>query len=149
MFSMGWIRMLEKNKTPRNISLSMPPFLFVISITSSMLLSPIFPPALFIFISTSTFVFLYCFGHLFSFPWALALCQVLYTLPVHIFLHLQWQIPCTLAPSRIILLFQFFSSVFSCFSRLFFVSYVYFFLLTLCCYALRKWHRRALFSANL
>lgn len=84
-----------------------------------------------------------------SFPWALALCQVLYTILVHIFLHPQWQIPCTSAPSRIFLLFQFSSSVFSCFSRLLFVSSVYFFLLTLCCYAFRKWHRRALFSANL
>lgn len=51
--------------------------------------------------------------------------------------------------SRIFLLFQFSSSVFSYFSVLLFVSSVYFFLLTLCCYAFRKCHRRALFSANL
>ena len=148
MLSFGWIWMFGKNKTRRSIAFTVPTLLFIISITSYVILSPILPPSLFLLISTSASMVSPLFSAVASHG-SHTLGQVVYSYscpcippsPVAV------ENPC-LTPLQHLLAFPILlllSISFFHFFSLFFVSSVYFCLLTLSCYPLRKWHIRALF----
>lgn len=130
-------------KLKRNIALTVPPLLLFLShflcscpqlcLTLYSFLSAPQPPWRFSIISGICL------------PWVLVPCQVLYTYcPVATKCLVSQPSPESSRFSR--------SSApqyFSYFSRLLFVSSVYFSLQGLCCYPLRKWHIRALFSEQI
>lgn len=137
MFSVGEIGLLGKNETQRNIDLTGLPLLFIISITSPVLLSPVWP---------SLLIPVY---HHFSLhgvsPLFLTSSLVSCTLSGLMYLFLSTyspipsgdKMPFISAPFKIIL-FSPVPQYFSYFSRLHFVSSVYFSPLTPRCYPLIK-----------
>lgn len=152
MLSFGWIRMFGKTKTRRSIAFTVPPLLFIIlsllmwsypqlCLPAYSFWSPLQPPW-----------FLHYFLQLL--PMGLTrLVRSYIPIPAHVFPHPQWlENPC-LRPLQHLLAFLvilLLSISFFHFFSLFFVSSVYFCLLTLSSYPLSKWYIRALFLwANL
>lgn len=147
MLSFGWIRMFGENKTRRSIAFTVPPLLFIISITSYVILSPTLPPCLFLLISTSASMVSPLFSAVASHG-SHTLGRVVYSyscpgIPPSPMARksLSQAPPASSCFSSYSASQHFFFHFFS----LFFVSSVYFCLLTLSWYPLSKWHIRALF----